>query len=75
MQTLTTFLPYVQMGLAFLLVIGVLLQQKGAGLSSTFGGSGVGYSTKRGAEKVIFQATIVISVLFVISCILAVRLG
>lgn len=75
MQTLTTFLPYIQMGLAFLLVIGVLLQQKGAGLSSTFGGSGVGYSTKRGAEKVIFQATIVISVLFVISCILAVRLG
>lgn len=75
MQKLITLLPYTQMGLALLLVIGILLQQRGAGLSSTFGGSGVGYSTKRGAEKVIFQVTIVIAVLFITSCILAVRLG
>ncbi len=75
MNTLTKFLPYIQMGLAFLLIVGILLQQRGSGLSSTFGGSGVGYSTKRGAEKVIFQFTIVIAVLFIASCILAVRLG
>ncbi|MEK7217537.1 MAG: preprotein translocase subunit SecG [Patescibacteria group bacterium] len=75
MQKLIYILPYAQIGLALLLVIGILLQQRGAGLSSTFGGSGVGYSTKRGAEKVIFQATIIIAVLFIIACILAVRLG
>ena len=75
MQKLINILPYAQIGLALLLVIGILLQQRGAGLSSTFGGSGVGYSTKRGAEKVIFQATIVIAVLFIIACILAVRLS
>ena len=75
MQKLITLLPYAQMGLALLLVIGILLQQRGAGLSSTFGGSGVGYSTKRGAEKVIFQATVVIAVLFIAACILAVRFG
>ena len=75
MTTLIKFLPYAQMGLAFILVVGVLLQQRGSGLSSTFGGSGVGYSTKRGAEKVIFQATIVIAVLFITACILAVRLS
>ncbi|MBP9821850.1 MAG: preprotein translocase subunit SecG [Candidatus Pacebacteria bacterium] len=63
------------MGLALILVIGILLQQRGAGLSSTFGGAGVGYSTKRGAEKVIFQVTIVVAVLFVATCILAVRFG
>ena len=75
MEKIINILPYAQMGLAFLLVIGILLQQRGAGLSSTFGGSGVGYSTKRGAEKTIFHATIVIAVLFIITCILAVRLG
>lgn len=61
------------MGLAFLLIVGVLLQQRGTGLSSTFGGAGVGYSTKRGAEKVIFQVTIVIAILFLTACVLAVR--
>ncbi len=75
MQKLINLLPYAQMGLAFLLVVGILLQQRGSGLSSTFGGSGVGYSTKRGAEKVIFQVTIVIATLFIATCILAVRLG
>ena len=75
MQKLINILPYAQMGLALLLVIGILLQQRGAGLSSTFGGAGVGYSTKRGAEKIIFQATIVIAVLFITACILAVRFG
>ncbi len=75
MNTLINIIPYAQMVLAVLLVIGILLQQRGSGLSSTFGGAGVGYSTKRGAEKVIFQFTIVVAVLFVVACILAVRLG
>ena len=75
MQKFISLLPYAQMGFALLLVIGILLQQRGAGLGSTFGGSGVGYSTKRGAEKVIFQFTIVIAVLFIASCVLAVHFG
>ncbi len=75
MQFLTPYISYAQMGLALLLVIGVLLQQRGTGLSSTFGGAGVGYSTKRGAEKVIFYFTVVIAILFIAACILAVRLG
>lgn len=50
--------------LAALLVTCVLLQQKGSGLGSAFGGAGVIYSTKRGIEKIIFRATIVLAVLF-----------
>ncbi len=73
MTTLIKYIPYAQMGLAFLLVVGILLQQRGAGLGSTFGGSGVGYSTKRGAEKVIFQFTIVVAILFIAVCLAAVR--
>ncbi|MBI3685208.1 preprotein translocase subunit SecG [Candidatus Azambacteria bacterium] len=48
-----------------LLIITVLLQQRGAGLSATLGGEGNVYYAKRGAEKMIFIATIVLSVLFV----------
>lgn len=49
-----------------LLVVTVLLQQRGAGLSGTFGGDGSGaYHTKRGLEKMIFFATIVLAVLFI----------
>jgi len=55
------------MAIAVLLIVSVLLQQKGAGLGSIFGGGGEGnvYRTKRGLEKKIFIATIVLSILFV----------
>ncbi|MBI5913132.1 preprotein translocase subunit SecG [Candidatus Azambacteria bacterium] len=49
-----------------LFVITVLLQQRGAGLSGAFGGNGSGaYHTKRGLERMIFIAAIVLSVLFI----------
>ncbi len=50
--------------LAVLLIILVLIQQKGSGLGSLFGGDDTVYRTKRGAEKIIYIATIVIAVLF-----------
>ena len=55
---------YAQIAISALLIISILLQQRGGGLSSTFGGSSMEYSTKRGAEKVVFYATIVLAVLF-----------
>lgn len=53
-----------QIVLAILLIIAILLQQKGGGLSNVFGGSGNIYSTKRGVDKVLFYATVVIAILF-----------
>ncbi len=53
-----------QLVLAILLIVIVLLQQKGTGLSGVFGGSSNVYSTKRGVDKVLFYATIVIAILF-----------
>jgi len=58
-------ITYSQIILSFFLIAGILLQQRGTGLSSTFGGSSMEYSTKRGAEKIIFYATIVTAVLFI----------
>jgi preprotein translocase subunit SecG len=53
-----------QIVLAVLLVAGILLQARGTGLGAAFGGGGNVYRTKRGAEKKIFQLTIVLAILF-----------
>lgn len=54
----------VQIVVSILLIVTILLQQKGAGLGSTFGGDSAVYRTKRGAEKIIFRATIILAILF-----------
>ena len=67
-------LQIAQIVLAVLLIVTILLQQRGAGLSGTFGGEGNAYSTRRGAERVIFISTIVIAVLFFAVSILRILL-
>ncbi len=59
-----TVLSVTQVVISVLLIGAILLQQRGTGLSATFGGEGNIYRTKRGLEKVIFAATIVLAVLF-----------
>jgi len=58
-------LSFFQIGVAVLLGIAILLQQKGAGLSGAFGGEGGFYRTKRGFEKILLVSTIILSILFV----------
>ena len=59
-------LTYTQIGSAVLLIVGVLLQQRGeGGLGAGIGGSSMEYSTKRGVEKNIFYATIVLAIVFI----------
>lgn len=72
MALLGSILPWVQTLLAVLLIAGILLQQRGAGLGSAFGSDLTEtYYTRRGAEKLIFQGTIVVAILFVVSIALA----
>ena len=47
-----------------LLIISILLQQRGSGLGSAFGGEGNVYRARRGVERILFIGTIVLSVLF-----------
>jgi len=77
METVATILPYAQIILSILLVGGVLLQQTGSSLGGAFGGDNfaAGFHTRRGAEKFLFQATIIIAILFVLSAFLALLLG
>ena len=50
----------------------VLLQSKGGGLGSIFGGDGGVYRTRRGVEKTMYQATIGLVVIFFVTSLLAV---
>ena len=67
MQIIRSFLPVFQIVISILLAVSILLQQRGTGLSATFGGDGNVYRTKRGLEKLIFYATIVLVVLLLAS--------
>ena len=60
-----SFLEVVIFISAFLTVLLILLQQRGASLGAGFGSSGELYTTRRGLEKSMFTATIVTSVIFV----------
>lgn len=55
-----------------LLVGAILLQQRGTGLGSTFGGGGQVYRSKRGIERLLFLGTIFLSVVFAVNAILSV---
>jgi len=58
-------LDVIQILLSVFLITIIILQAKGGGLGSAFGG-GASYHTKRGAEKTLFSLTIFVSILFVI---------
>lgn len=73
MELIVTILPWVQIVLSVLLIIAVLLQQSEAGLGAGFGGSsGENFQrTRRGAEKVLLNATVILGILFALTSLTA----
>jgi len=63
-------LPTIQIVAAVLLIIAILMQNRGSGLGSAFGGDGNVYRTKRGLEKQLFVITIVLAVVFLTTALL-----
>ncbi len=60
-------LMVIQVVLSILLTVTILSQNRGTGLSATFGGTGGFHVSKRGAEKVLFNISIVLAVLFILN--------
>jgi preprotein translocase subunit SecG len=58
-----------QIVLSILVVLLILIQNKGTGFGRAWGGGGSSF-TRRGLEKVVFRATFVISALFIIVSLL-----
>jgi preprotein translocase subunit SecG len=50
------------------LMLAILLQARGAGLSATFGGDSTVYRSRRGIERRLWQFTIILTILFCIFC-------
>jgi len=51
---------------AILIIICILLQQRGQALGSAFGGEGSFYSTQRGIQKKLSVATVVLIAIFIV---------
>ncbi len=74
MDLLTTALPYIQIGLAILLATSILLQQTGTGIGGAFGAGdnfSAGFHTRRGSEKILFNTSVILGILFVLSAFIA----
>ena len=71
MEALVSALPYAEIILGILLIIGIVLQQRGASLGGAFGGDNFAstFYKRRGAEKFLFDATIAIAVLLVLAAV------
>jgi len=55
----------VQIIVAILLIVVILLQQRGTTLGGAFGGESGFYRTRRGPEKLLYFATIVLGIVFI----------
>lgn len=69
------FLTYSQLVISVLLIISVLLQNRGSGLSAAFGGDFGGFHTKRGIEKFLFIASTVLGTLFIVNALVTIILS
>ena len=70
-----TYLNIAQIVLSIALVLVILFQVRGGGLGGIFGQPDTVFRTKRGVEKTLFQLTIVLVVIFVIICIVSLRIS
>lgn len=66
-MTIDGILQTLTIGSAVLMMACILLQQRGASLGAGFGSSGELYTTRRGLDKNLFEATVVLAVIFVLS--------
>lgn len=71
MEALVSALPYAEIILGILLIVGIVLQQRGATLGGAFGGDNFAstFYKRRGAEKFLFNATIAIAVILVLAAV------
>jgi preprotein translocase subunit SecG len=66
-MSIDLILQIVTIASAVLLVVSILLQQRGASLGAGFGSSGELFTSRRGVDKNLFEVTIVFAVVFVLS--------
>ena len=73
-MSIDSILQIITVGSAFLMIVAILLQQRGATLGAGFGSSGELYTTRRGIDKNLFEATVVLAVIFILSILVGLLL-
>lgn len=73
-MTIDSILQITMIGSATLMILAVLLQQRGASLGAGFGSSGELFTTRRGLDKNLFEATVVLAVIFILSILVGLLL-
>jgi preprotein translocase subunit SecG len=68
-MSIASILQVVTVVSAVLMVFCILLQARGASLGAGFGASGELFTTRRGIDKSLYEATIVLAVVFILSII------
>ena len=68
-MNLNLFISIVTLVSGILMIICILLQQRGATLGAGFGASGELYTTRRGLDKSLFDVTIMFAVFFIMSLV------
>lgn len=66
-MSIDTILQLVTVSSGILMIVSILLQQRGSSLGAGFGSSGELYTTRRGFDKNLFESTIFLAVVFVLS--------
>jgi preprotein translocase subunit SecG len=66
-------LQVAQIVIAIAVAASILLQARGTGLSSTFGGESTAYRSRRGLERTLFRLTVVLIVVYVVISIIGAR--
>jgi preprotein translocase subunit SecG len=74
-QFLAPYVQIVQILLSIALITVVLLQARGTGFSATFSSDSSIYRTRRGVERLLFQFTIALAVVWVLVSIASVKLA
>lgn len=69
------YLLIAQIAIALAVGAAILMQARGTGLSSTFGGESTAYRSRRGLERTLFRLTILLIIVFVIVSLVGARAG
>ena len=74
-MSITSILQIITIISASLMILFILLQARGATLGAGFGSSGELFTTRRGLDKSLYEATIILAVIFVISILAGLLIG
>lgn len=72
---MNVWVTVLQIIIALLLGVSILLQSKSSGLGTAFGGSSANFSSRRGAEKILYRFTVILAFLFLLIPLLSILLG